>query len=102
MFTPDSSCFSSLARPSSDSRSGLDTPGLGNVKFWEVGTHELAWCFPEFRPYLGGCKFQDCSHEHEPDCAVIAALEGGELSGRRYESYVKFLGESSERGAGGT
>jgi ribosome biogenesis GTPase len=75
----------------------LDTPGLGNVKFWEVGTHELAWCFPEFRPYLGGCRFQDCSHAHEPDCAVIGALETGELSSRRYESYVKFLEESRER-----
>jgi ribosome biogenesis GTPase len=72
----------------------LDTPGLGNVKFWEVGTHELAWCFPEFRPFLGRCKFQDCTHTHEPGCAVIGALEAGELSSRRYASYVKFLGES--------
>lgn len=79
----------------------VDTPGLGKVQFWEVGTHELGWCFPEFRQHLGGCRFQDCSHAHEPDCAVIAALEAGELSGRRYESYVKFLGESSEQGAGG-
>jgi ribosome biogenesis GTPase len=77
----------------------LDTPGLGKVKFWEVGTHELAWCFPEFRPYLGGCKFQDCSHTHEPDCAVIGAMEAGELSGRRYESYAEFLDESREQGS---
>lgn len=77
----------------------LDTPGLGNVKFWEVGTHELAWCFPEFRPYLGGCRFQDCSHAHEPDCAVIAAMDAGEVSGRRYESYAKFLDESREQGS---
>ncbi|MGD2217578.1 MAG: ribosome small subunit-dependent GTPase A [Gemmatimonadales bacterium] len=77
----------------------LDTPGLGKVKFWEVGTHELAWCFPEFRPYLGRCKFQDCSHTHEPGCAVTAALEGGEVSGRRYASYVKFLDEGRERGS---
>jgi ribosome biogenesis GTPase len=75
----------------------VDTPGLGKVQLWEVGTHELAWCFPEFRRYLGRCRFQDCSHTHEPGCSVIGALEAGELSGRRYESYVKFLGESSER-----
>ncbi|MGD2155017.1 MAG: ribosome small subunit-dependent GTPase A [Gemmatimonadales bacterium] len=75
----------------------VDTPGLGNVKFWEVGTHELAWGFPEFRPYLGDCKFQDCSHVHEPGCAVIGALEAGELSSWRYGSYVKFLREGSER-----
>jgi len=77
----------------------VDTPGLGKVQFWEVGTHELAWCFPEFRPYLGRCKFQDCSHTHEPGCAVVAGLEAGELSSRRYASYVKFLGESSGRGS---
>ncbi|UCC84738.1 MAG: ribosome small subunit-dependent GTPase A [Gemmatimonadota bacterium] len=75
----------------------VDTPGLGKVQFWELGTHELAWCFRDFRPYLGRCRFQDCSHAHEPDCAVIGALEAGELSSRRYESYVKFLGESSGR-----
>jgi ribosome biogenesis GTPase len=75
----------------------LDTPGLGKVKFWEVGTHELAWCFPEFRAYLGRCKFQDCSHAHEPECAVIGALEAGEVSGRRYENYVKFLEEGREQ-----
>lgn len=77
----------------------VDTPGLGKVQFWEVGSHELAWCFPEFRPYLGRCKFQDCSHAHEPDCAVIGALEADELSSRRYASYVKFLGESGEGGS---
>ncbi len=75
----------------------LDTPGLGNVKFWEVGAHELGWCFPELRPYLGRCKFQDCSHTHEPDCAVIGALEAGSLSSRRYASYVKFHEESREQ-----
>lgn len=71
----------------------VDTPGLGRLQFWEVGTHELPWCFPEFRPYLGDCKFQDCGHVHEPDCAVIAAVETGELSSRRYESYVTILEE---------
>jgi ribosome biogenesis GTPase len=71
----------------------VDTPGLGRLQFWEVGTHELPWCFPEFRPYLGDCRFQDCSHVHEPDCAVIAAVETGELPSRRYESYVTILEE---------
>ncbi|KPK80850.1 MAG: hypothetical protein AMS25_08610 [Gemmatimonas sp. SM23_52] len=71
----------------------VDTPGLGRLQFWEVGTHELAWCFPEFRLYLGDCRFQDCVHVHEPDCAVIAAVETGELSSHRYESYVTILEE---------
>jgi ribosome biogenesis GTPase len=77
----------------------VDTPGLGKVQFWEVGTHELAWCFPEFREYLGSCKFQDCSHAHEPDCAVIGAKEAGELASRRYESYAKFLDEGRGKGS---
>ncbi len=77
----------------------LDTPGLGTLKFWEVGTHELGWCFPEFRPHLGGCKFQDCTHQHEPDCAVITAKAAGVVPPSRYESYLKILAESRERGS---
>ncbi len=77
----------------------VDTPGLGDLRFWEVGTHELGWCFREFRPYLGSCKFQDCSHEHEPGCAVIEAKEGGAVSESRYASYLRVLEESREQGS---
>lgn len=72
----------------------VDTPGLGRLRFWEVGGHELAWCFPEFRPYLGNCKFSDCRHLSEPDCAVIGARDQGEVAGSRYDSYTAI---SSER-----
>jgi ribosome biogenesis GTPase len=75
----------------------VDTPGLGDLRFWEVGTHELGWCFREFRPYLGSCKFQDCSHEHEPGCAVIEAKESGEVSESRYASYLRVLEVSREK-----
>jgi ribosome biogenesis GTPase len=75
----------------------VDTPGLGDLRFWEVGTHELGWCFREFRPYLGSCKFQDCSHEHEPGCAVIEAKESGEVSESRYASYLRVLEVSREQ-----
>ncbi|UCF18352.1 MAG: ribosome small subunit-dependent GTPase A [Gemmatimonadota bacterium] len=71
----------------------VDTPGLGNMRFWEAGTHELAWCFPEFRPYLGHCRYSDCAHAREPDCAISEAVEGGDVSGRRYASYLKILEE---------
>jgi ribosome biogenesis GTPase len=71
----------------------VDTPGLGKLQFWEVGNHELAWCFPEFRPLLGGCRFPDCQHTQEPDCAVTAGVEDGLVAERRYESYRKILGE---------
>lgn len=70
-----------------------DTPGLGKLQFWEVGNHELAWCFPEFRTLIGRCRFPDCRHVEEPDCAVKGAVADGAVSERRYESYRKILME---------
>lgn len=70
-----------------------DTPGLGKLQFWEVGNHELAWCFPEFQPLIGRCRFPDCRHVEEPDCAVKQAVEDGAVSERRYASYRKILME---------
>ncbi len=75
----------------------VDTPGLGVLKFWEVSGRDLAWCYPEFRRYQGGCRFQDCAHAQEPDCAIIAAVEAGEIPRRRHESYLKLL---EEQGSG--
>lgn len=71
----------------------VDTPGLGRLRFWEVS--DLAGCFPEFRPYLGACRFPDCTHSHEPGCAVLAAKEAGDVPERRYSSYLSMLEEQS-------
>ena len=71
----------------------VDTPGLGKLQFWEVGNHELAWCFPEFRPLIGRCRFPDCQHTQEPDCAVSEGIEEGIVLERRYETYCKILAE---------
>jgi ribosome biogenesis GTPase len=73
-----------------------DTPGLRELGLWEIEPRELDWCFPEFRPFRGACRFDDCSHTHEPGCAVRAALERGEIAPSRYESYVR-LYEGEER-----
>ena len=70
-----------------------DTPGLSKLQFWEVGNHELAWCFPEFRRFVGRCRFRDCRHIEEPDCAVKRAVKEEAVSERRYKSYRKFLME---------
>jgi ribosome biogenesis GTPase len=75
----------------------VDTPGLGKLRFWEVGTHELGWCFPEFRPYLNACRYPDCAHAEEPDCAVREAVERCDVPRRRYEQYLKVL-EEQRRG----
>jgi len=70
----------------------VDTPGMREFALWEVGERELAYTFREMRPYLGNCKLgAKCSHNHEPGCAVKAAVEAGEITLRRYQSYVHLL-----------
>lgn len=66
-----------------------DTPGLREVGLWDVDPATLDRMFPELRPYLGQCRFgNSCSHTHEPDCAVHAAVDQGEIDRGRYDSYV--------------
>jgi len=65
-----------------------DTPGIREVGLWGVDTQNLEHYFPEMAPYLGHCKYSDCVHLHEPDCAVIEAVNKGEIRGFRYRSYV--------------
>ena len=69
----------------------VDTPGLREVGLWGVDLDNLDYYFPEFRPYLGKCRFSDCRHLDEPGCAIIQAVEEGKISWRRYESYVNIL-----------
>lgn len=67
-----------------------DTPGLREVGLWGVDPGSLDRCFPEFRPYLGSCRFaKSCTHDHEPDCAVSSAVDEGLIDRGRYESYRK-------------
>ena len=68
-----------------------DTPGLRELGLWNVPPDELAWCFPEMRPLLGGCGFNDCRHLAEPRCAVRAAVAAGIVSEARYESLRRLL-----------
>ena len=82
-----------LALPDGDEGYLVDTPGLREVGMWGLPAGALDQCFPEFAPYLGECRFQDCTHDVEPGCAVREALAAGNLDAGRYESYVKLLGE---------
>jgi ribosome biogenesis GTPase len=68
-----------------------DTPGIRELGLWEVPPGELAWCFVEFRPFLGACAFNDCSHLHEPRCAIRAAVDRGEISEKRFDSYRRLM-----------
>lgn len=68
-----------------------DTPGIREIGLWRFPTDELDWCFREFRPFLDQCYFATCAHVHEPDCAVLAAVEQGQIEYERHDSYVKLL-----------
>lgn len=71
----------------------VDTPGLREVGLWGLPPEHLDGCFPEFQRYLDKCRFGDCSHQHEPDCAVRTAVESGTISPQRYDSYTKLRDE---------
>lgn len=72
-----------------------DTPGIRELGLWQVPPSELDWGYREFRPYIDECYFQPCSHLHEPDCAVRAAVSSGAIAEARYESYVRLREELS-------
>ena len=71
----------------------IDTPGVRFFGLADVSPDELRWLFPEFEAFVHSCKFTDCTHEHEPGCAVKAAAEAGEIARVRYETYLRLLGE---------
>jgi ribosome biogenesis GTPase / thiamine phosphate phosphatase len=73
----------------------IDTPGIRSFGLWELSREEVARFFPELEKLRPHCQFPNCSHSHEPNCAVIEALEQGEISPLRYESYLTLLEEST-------
>ncbi len=70
-----------------------DTPGLREVGMWALDPEALDRCFPELRPFLDQCRFGDCTHRVEPDCAVRDALARGDVSEARYDSYLRLRDE---------
>ena len=67
----------------------IDTPGIKQLGLWGVETGELDYYFPEIARLADACKFRNCTHTHEPACAVRAAVENDELNRLRYESYLR-------------
>jgi ribosome biogenesis GTPase / thiamine phosphate phosphatase len=65
-----------------------DTPGIRAFGLWDLTPEEVDYYFVEFRPFLGTCKFADCTHHHEPGCALREAVEAGEIARSRFESYL--------------
>ncbi len=69
----------------------IDSPGVRDFRLEPTAAAELARGFREFRPFLGQCRFHNCRHANEPDCALAAAASRGEISARRLESYRSLL-----------
>lgn len=66
-----------------------DTPGLKALAFWDIEPEELDGYFPELRPLVHRCQFSNCTHEHEPGCAVREQVQKGLVHPERYHSYLR-------------
>ena len=76
-----------------------DTPGFSSFDTDQMELilkENLQYAFPDFGSFIGKCRFDDCSHRKEPDCAVRAAVEAGDIEASRYESYLKLYEKSSQ------
>ncbi len=71
----------------------IDTPGMRELGMWDV-SEGLGEAFADVEKFIGNCRFRDCKHESEPDCAVRKAIENGELDSNRFESYKKLKAEA--------
>ena len=71
----------------------VDTPGFTSLYLPLMQLQDLEKLYPDFAPYRGQCRFQPCLHEHEPDCAVKAAVQAGGIHPRRHETYLQLLEE---------
>lgn len=69
----------------------LDTPGIRQFQMWDLVPAEASQWFREFRPWADRCRFPNCSHTHEQDCAVKSAVADGRISLRRYDSYCQIF-----------
>ena len=76
----------------------VDTPGIREFGLWDVEKRELAGFFREMTEYIGSCKFADCAHTHEPDCAIKGAVEAGKIARERYESYKHIFASLQVKG----
>ena len=74
----------------------IDTPGIREFGLWKLSREELSLYFEEFETLSPDCRFNDCSHSHEPSCAVRDAAASGALDANRYETYLRILASLSD------
>ena len=82
--------------PLSEGGALIDTPGIKGFGLIDIEEEELWHYFPEMMHYGRECRFYNCTHTHEPGCAVVAALEEGAISELRYESYLKMMDDDDK------
>lgn len=75
----------------------IDTPGIRELGIVDIEPQELSHYFPEMRNLLNQCKFHNCRHINEPGCAVLDALENGEIEPSRYDSYLSIYNNENNR-----
>lgn len=69
----------------------IDSPGIRELRLWKMDSHKMAKGFIDFQPYLNQCKFRNCKHLHEPDCALKQAVSQGKVAAERLENFHKLL-----------
>ncbi len=80
-----------LSLPFGEETYVADTPGIRELGLYDIDPANLQFYFVEMKPYLHACRYPSCSHDHEPDCAVRAAVEAGAIDVGRYDSYLRLL-----------
>lgn len=74
-----------------ESGSLIDSPGIRRFGLWHLSSESLIQGFKEFAPFIGQCKFRNCKHDNEPDCALIAAVETGQIHAARLKNYHELM-----------
>ena len=86
-----------LLRPDPDLEL-IDTPGVRTFALWGIGPRDLDQSYPDFRRFLGECRFANCQHDREPQCAVREGVAAGLIAARRHASYLKLRAELEAEG----
>jgi ribosome biogenesis GTPase len=69
----------------------IDTPGIREIDPFGIRKEDLGHYFVEFGKFASDCKFNTCTHNHEPECKVVEAVENDQITSERYESYLRIL-----------
>jgi ribosome biogenesis GTPase len=80
-----------LALPLAPNTFVADTPGIRELGLYEIDAQSLGFYYREFVPFIHDCRFPNCTHDHEPECAVRAAMAAGKITAARYDSYLRLL-----------